>query len=408
MEQLSPGEQLAKIADALQDIQSQADKVRLAEALFGARNASSFLNLLEKGSQGLKEMTDAAKEMGRVFSSSEAAKVEEFNDRLTTLGAKLSANMKKAKLAIIEAGNAALNAFGIDPGTGNKLKDLDSQIARIEERLGRIRGMPKVLQSLLSGISDSDLQKLKKLTEERDRLLSRKKAEKLAREREQAEREHNRKMAQLYKEGVDGFKKALAERKRAYQKSLGELKALQGEEKSVAQEFAKFVQDVQSGSSGNTKTTFFDASLTKSEAQQALDAGNFQQALEKARAAKEMVEQLKTKGEDSTVSLLGLAKSIERIANAAAKGKVDAKQGEVDQQKKLIDDIEARLKNLPKIKVSFDDEALKAEMDRIQKMLDERQFTVQVKTSESVAGYGGQTDIERALKKAALQRGDVR
>jgi len=121
-----------------------------------------------------------------------------------------------------------------------------------------------------------------------------------------------------------------------------------------------------------------------------------------------MVEQLKTKGEDSTVSLLGLAKSIERIANAAAKGKVDAKQGEVDQQKKLIDDIEARLKNLPKIKVSFDDEALKAEMDRIQKMLDERQFTVQVKTSESVAGYGGQTDIERALKKAALQRGDVR
>lgn len=409
LEKLDPADQLAKIADALSEITNQSDRVRLAEKLFGSRNAQGFLVLLEQGSAGLRDMTEAARELGRVYSDSEAAKVEEFNDRLSRMGALWDAVSKKMKLSLVNLGNASLEAVGVAPGVKDRLAELNAEIERTETLVRNLQEHPTAIPLLFGDIDEArirnGLDKLKKLRAERDKILSAKNEQQANRERERDEREHNRKMAALLKEGTEGFKQALSERKAAYAKAVADLRTLQAQEKAIAGEFAQFVKEIQFGPQGQEAPTFFGAAVARTEAQRAFNQGDFDAAIEKARKAKELVEALKAEGKDSTVSLLGLAKSIERIATAAAGGKVAAKQSQIEEQRKVIQDIETRLKNLPKVQIKLDDQALQAEMARIQRLLDQRPLRVKVEASERVSGFGSQSDLERMINEEAMKRG---
>ena len=407
LEKLRPVEQLSKIADALADVQNQADKVRIAEALFGGGNARGFLTLLEKGSRGLEEMAQAAAELGVTYSAEEAAKVEEFNDRLARLDGLLASIGKRLKLAAVNAGNGVLDAMGVAPGTRDRLQEINDEIDRLKNHVQSLRDRPTAIPFLFGDINDAvirkELEKIKRLETERNKLLDQRAAQDQAAQRE---REHNRRMARLYKQGTESFKAALAERKAAYSRSLHELQLLQAQEKAIAEEFSQFVRGLVPGREGGEGLSFFNAGLAKSEAQRALNTGDFDAAIEKARAAKEMIQRLKEEGESSSVALLGLAKAVERIANAAAAGKTKAKRDDVEQQKRVIDDIERRLKNLPKVRVQFDEQALAVEMDRIQALLDRRPLKVRVETPPVIHWANDQSSVERVVEEVARRRGD--
>lgn len=76
---------LRDVADALQSVPNQADRVRLAFKLFDSEGVS-LVNMLQNGSAGLKQMTDDFNQLGLAISAEETRKVEAFNDAMSRLG----------------------------------------------------------------------------------------------------------------------------------------------------------------------------------------------------------------------------------------------------------------------------------------------------------------------------------
>ena len=79
LEKMPVDQQMLKVADAMQGVELQADKVRLATELFGARGVS-VLNMIGEGSQNLVEMAKEADHLGIAINRVDAAKIELAND----------------------------------------------------------------------------------------------------------------------------------------------------------------------------------------------------------------------------------------------------------------------------------------------------------------------------------------
>jgi hypothetical protein len=79
LEKMPIDQQMLKVADAMQGVELQADKVRLATELFGSRGVA-VLNMLGGGSQNLIEMAKEADHLGIAINRVDAAKIELAND----------------------------------------------------------------------------------------------------------------------------------------------------------------------------------------------------------------------------------------------------------------------------------------------------------------------------------------
>lgn len=88
-EAVSNGEQLEellpRIADALQGIESQAERVNLSSKLFGETGGPAFLNLLQTGSKGLRDFRTEAERLGLVIGEDQAKNAADFNDEMNRL-----------------------------------------------------------------------------------------------------------------------------------------------------------------------------------------------------------------------------------------------------------------------------------------------------------------------------------
>jgi hypothetical protein len=85
---LSLDQQMLKLADAFDKVQSSGDKVRLAFKLFDSEGVA-FVNTLEGGSTALQQMFQDAEGLGFILSSSAVKGVEETNDAMMKLGTML-------------------------------------------------------------------------------------------------------------------------------------------------------------------------------------------------------------------------------------------------------------------------------------------------------------------------------
>jgi len=83
LEQMSIDDQLSIVADAMQGVKNQADKVRIATELFGARGVT-VLNMIGAGSENLDKAAQEAEHLGIAVSRIDAAKIEAANDAVTT------------------------------------------------------------------------------------------------------------------------------------------------------------------------------------------------------------------------------------------------------------------------------------------------------------------------------------
>jgi hypothetical protein len=81
---LKPEDQLNAIADGMQGVSQDSDKVRLAMAIFG-REGVSLLQMMTKGSAGLQEMRKHAADLGLTLSQDDVDAAAGFNDSLSDL-----------------------------------------------------------------------------------------------------------------------------------------------------------------------------------------------------------------------------------------------------------------------------------------------------------------------------------
>ena len=82
LEQLPLDQQMSRVAEAMQDVTNQTDKVRIATDLFGARGVA-VLNMIGGGSENLAVMAAEAEHLGIAVSRVDAAQIEMANDAVT-------------------------------------------------------------------------------------------------------------------------------------------------------------------------------------------------------------------------------------------------------------------------------------------------------------------------------------
>ena len=80
-----PERAFSMIADAMQKVESQSDKVRLAFKLFDSEGVA-LVNTLALGSEGLREAGDEAERLGIAISELDAKNIQEGADAITRMG----------------------------------------------------------------------------------------------------------------------------------------------------------------------------------------------------------------------------------------------------------------------------------------------------------------------------------
>lgn len=81
LNQLSPDKQFSAIADAMNEVDNQSDKVRLTFGLFDSEGVG-LVNTLSQGSEGLAQFATAADQLGLALDRGAIAKIESANDSM--------------------------------------------------------------------------------------------------------------------------------------------------------------------------------------------------------------------------------------------------------------------------------------------------------------------------------------
>jgi len=110
LNEMGPAMAFRAIADAMQGVKSQSDRVRLAFKLFDSEGAI-LVNTLEGGSAALEQMEQRAKSLGLVFDEETAAGVEKANDALFELKASFSGLVREFTVAIVPAIELVADSF---------------------------------------------------------------------------------------------------------------------------------------------------------------------------------------------------------------------------------------------------------------------------------------------------------
>ena len=136
LNKLSPSDQFKAIADALQRFPPQ-EKVRLTALLFGGKG-QEFIEMLNLGSRGIRNIERDVKRMGGSFSEEDLAKVEAFNDAMarlslltTTYGQQIVIAMAPSLVAGIEALAETIEGFRLVFGGWQRFKTENAWVGNV-------------------------------------------------------------------------------------------------------------------------------------------------------------------------------------------------------------------------------------------------------------------------------------
>lgn len=103
---LKADEQFGVIADALNGVESAADKTRIAMEIFG-KSGADLIPLISEGSEGLAAYQKQAERLGRTMSREQAAKAEQANDAMN----RLTTAVKSTAMVIVTTAAPAIELF---------------------------------------------------------------------------------------------------------------------------------------------------------------------------------------------------------------------------------------------------------------------------------------------------------
>lgn len=172
---LTADQQLLKVADAMQAVKNQGDKVRLSVKLFDTEGVG-LLNTLADGSEGLLKMMNRADALGKSFDRFEAAKIEAANDSINEMktafeGVKNTLAIELAPSVQLVSG-AIADVVASGKGFGDKLSAaIDGTTKSVAVLLNSFDLAGREISNLKKGVSlglgfiKDDIPGLKKLEE---------------------------------------------------------------------------------------------------------------------------------------------------------------------------------------------------------------------------------------------------
>lgn len=165
----APDEAFRKIADAMQLVPAQSDRVRLAFKLFDSEGVA-LVNTLRGGSEALEEYSRKARDMGLVVNEQLIRQSEDANDKLDILSRTISANLTSAVLALAPEVSALSELFAdtarnaglffdtlrdipvTELGKASKIANLGKTIERLKGQGGTLAGEDPVSARLRQAI----------------------------------------------------------------------------------------------------------------------------------------------------------------------------------------------------------------------------------------------------------------
>ncbi|WP_157089388.1 phage tail tape measure protein [Oceanibaculum pacificum] len=149
--QMKPAEQLLReVADALQRVPTEADRVRIAFKLFDSEGVA-MLRMLKDGADGLDRFAQDARDLGLVIDSEMVAKAAEAENKLGTLAQVMDTKLKVALLELtplidgvatklLSAAREARYLWdAFEPPEEHSLVTVERNLAELQERATRLR-----------------------------------------------------------------------------------------------------------------------------------------------------------------------------------------------------------------------------------------------------------------------------
>lgn len=210
-------------------------------------------------------------------------------------------------------------------------------------------------------------------------------------ERQRQEAESADRIAALKKEETDRIVAELDRQKEAYDEATRALDQARKQREDVEREFAQFVDQISRPSAADREPTFLDATFIRFQAEQALQAGDTERAIELAREAAEAVRALRDESGGS-LALTGLARQIQQVATTAAAQAEAAAEQQAATIRATIEDLTARAKVLESLKVGFDDAQAITDAQALRAALEAELAAnpITVKVQLDAAGQGAQ------------------
>jgi hypothetical protein len=196
----------------------------------------------------------------------------------------------------------------------------------------------------------------------------------------------------------------------AAKKKVDEYKKAKEKANDVRLEFEDFVEGLGGGGGQDDPPDYIDASYERLKAQNALDTGNYDEAIEKARSAADMVKQIGESGEYSNYEVTNLGKTIRNVAVEAANRKAETSLIDGEKEKTEIEQVKELLSNVPanidqaSLSQSFREALQTLQAEASQNPVVVKVQTVQETTHNGVRGYSDGTDyIETESRKRGIR-----
>lgn len=419
---------LAEIADKFQEFPDGAEKSAIAIELFG-KSGAKLIPLLNAGSSGISDLTAQAERLGLVISDEQAAKSEQFNDTVASLGAvsKGTGNILAGELLPVmnemsgllldfaEDGDTAREAAaslsvvikGLAIGAvfvGAAFKATGSMIgavgaAALMSATGDFKGAAFALKEGFSDYVTTTKEAMSRINTIIDGgYNTQNKQADDQKVKEKAQLSASRLVHEKYVSDIKAVRDQLIKDAEQHIKELSktESKALAAIESAKKQQLATEVKykdalaKLRGGSEGQGGT-YSDASSLKVQAREQLQAGDIDGAKESAQAALDILLKIKAEG-GNDYGFAGFALELQSIEQAADQIKLDGAQAEFDRLQQNIASVKLEaeaLKNMP-ISVAIDGASLDSARTIIQSFASSISKDVSIPVRVQIATGEGQ------------------
>ncbi len=418
-------ELLLEIADRFEAMPDGAQKSAFAIDLFG-RSGAKLIPLLNAGSAGIAELTAQAERLGLVISDEQAAKSEEFNDNIASLGAIASGTgniLANEMLPVMNEMSGLLLDFAEDGDTareaaaslsvvikalaigavfvGAAFKATGSMIgavgaAAFASATGDFAGAAFILKEGFSDYVNTTKEAMTRINTILDGGYNTQNKISSDQQREEKKRlsavqimhahhanEVKSTRDQLLKDAESHIKDLV----KMEQKAASDIATAKQAQLDTEKRYKIALAELRSGGAGDG--TYSDASALKAKSRQQLQSGDIDGAKESAQAALEILRKIKAEG-GNTYGFEGFAEELLSIERAADQIKLDGAQAELEKVQQNMEQIKLeaeQLKNMP-VSVQLDDASLEDAKARIQKFADSigRDVSIPVRVVTASAG----------------------
>jgi len=341
---IRPADQvLSELADKFQQLPDGVEKSTLAADLFGRNLGSKMIPLLNAGSQGIADLVAQAERLGLVISDEQAAKSEQFNDQLATLGKvsdgagntiarELLPTMTEMTGLLVDLSEDGESAKVVATALGYAMKALAIVMVIVGasfQRAGRlIGGVAAALAAVASGNVQGAIdimrdvaaenEKTAKAMEERIKKIATGGYEELGKAAADTNKvidDANKGMAKSTEDYARSAQRSLRDLVSAEKAAQRDIERIRAERIKTEQRYADAIAGFRSG--GERKATFGAYQDLKLAADRALAAGDAEGAKRQAQAALKVLQDMAAAGEN-TYGFEGFAKGLLQIEQAAS------------------------------------------------------------------------------------------